>query len=202
MDQFAPGNAAYTIPISLRLRGPLDPGRLELALRAAVARHESLRMRFPADEDGRPYVVVDEEAEVELRRAAAGSEAAATEILTAEMARPFDLAADPPIRATLVRIAEDDHALLVTVHHIVADGWSVEILTDELRALYGGADLPDLEVQYGDFALWQRERPVAEADLDYWRERLAGVPPLELPADGRRAAEQTYAGASRLPPGP
>ncbi|WP_068923378.1 non-ribosomal peptide synthetase [Planobispora rosea] len=198
MDQFAPGNAAYTIPVSLRLRGSLDPDRLELALRAVVARHESLRMRFPCDEDGRPYVVVGEEAEIELRRAAADGEAAAVEILSAEMARPFDLAAGPPIRSTLVRLAEDDHALLVAVHHIVADGWSVEILTEELRALYSGADLPEPEIQYGDYALWQRERPVAETDLDYWRERLAGVPPLELPADGRRAAEQTYAGASHV----
>ncbi|WP_449060313.1 condensation domain-containing protein [Planomonospora algeriensis] len=196
MDQFAPGNASYTIPVALRLRGPLDPGRLELALRAVAARHESLRMSFPCDDDGRPYVVVREEAEVELRRADAGDEAAAVEILSDEAARPFDLAAGPLIRSLLVRLAEDDHALLVTVHHIVADGWSTEILTDELRSLYGGADLPDLQVQYGDYALWQRERPVAEADLDHWRERLAGVPPLELPTDGRRPAEQTFAGAS------
>ncbi|WP_307845391.1 non-ribosomal peptide synthetase [Planomonospora sp. ID67723] len=195
MEQFAPGSAAYTIPISLRLRGPLDPDRLELALRAVVARHESLRMRFPADEDGRPYVLVGETADIELRRATA-DEASAADIFSAETARPFDLAEGPPIRSTLVRLAEDDHALLITVHHIAADGWSTEILTEELRALYGGADLPDLEVQYGDYALWQRERPVAEADLDYWRERLAGVPPLELPADGRRAAEQTFTGAS------
>ncbi|GII04686.1 non-ribosomal peptide synthetase [Planobispora takensis] len=196
MDQFIPGNTAYTIPISLRLRGRLDPDRLELALRAVVARHESLRMRFPAGEDGQPYVLVGEEAEIGLRRLTAGDEAAAAQILSAEMARPFDLASDPPIRSALVRLAEDDHVLLVTVHHIVADGWSIEILTEELRALYGGADLPDLEIQYGDYALWQRERPVSEADLDYWRARLAGVPPLELPVDGRRPAEQTYDGAS------
>ncbi|GGK81471.1 hypothetical protein Ppa06_48630 [Planomonospora parontospora subsp. parontospora] len=195
MEQFAPGSAAYTIPISLRLRGPLDPDRLELALRAVVARHESLRMRFPADEDGRPYVVVGETADIELRRATA-DEASAADLFSAEAARAFDLAEGPLIRSILVRLAEDDHALLVTVHHIAADGWSTEILTEELRALYGGADLPDPEVRYGDYALWQRERPVAEADLDHWRERLAGVPPLELPADGRRAAEQTFAGAS------
>ncbi|GAA3446648.1 non-ribosomal peptide synthetase [Planomonospora venezuelensis] len=195
MEQFAPGSAAYTIPIPLRLRGPLDADRLELALRAVVARHESLRMRFPADEDGRPYVLIGETPDVELRRTAA-DEASAADILSAETARPFDLAEGPLIRSTLIRLAEDDHALLITVHHIAADGWSTEILTEELRALYGGADLPDLEVQYGDYALWQRERPVAEQDLAYWRERLAGVPPLELPADGRRPAQQTFAGAA------
>jgi amino acid adenylation domain-containing protein len=196
MEQFAPGSAAYTIPLSLRLRGPLDPDRLELALRALAARHESLRMRFPSDEDGRPSVVVGETAEVETRRATARGEAEAVEILSAETARPFDLAAGPPIRSTLVRLAEDDHVLLVTVHHIAADGWSMEILADELRALYGGADLPGPEVRYGDYALWQRDRPADPAGLAYWRERLAGVPPLELPTDGRRPAEQTFAGAS------
>ncbi|MDA0634033.1 amino acid adenylation domain-containing protein [Nonomuraea sp. MCN248] len=196
MEQFAPGTAAYTIPFVVRLRGDLDPARLRRALEAVVARHEILRTRFPADADGRPRVVVDDAGQVELRGVSAPDEAAARELLSAELARPFDLAAGPPVRALLVRLAGDDHVLLVALHHIAGDGWSLEILAGELRALYAGEEPPELALQYADFAVWQRGRPAEEADLAYWRERLAGVPPIELPLHGRRGAVATFAGDS------
>ncbi|MEV4840310.1 amino acid adenylation domain-containing protein [Nonomuraea sp. NPDC049486] len=196
MEQFAPGTAAYTIPLVVRLRGDLDAARLRRALEAVVDRHEILRTRFCADPDGRPRVEVAGTGQVELRRVSAPDEAAARELLSAELARPFDLAAEPPVRALLVRLAGDDHVLLVALHHIAGDGWSLEILAGELRALYAGEEPPALALQYGDFAVWQRGRPADEADLAYWRERLAGVPPIELPLDGRRGAVATFEGDS------
>ncbi|MEU6998280.1 amino acid adenylation domain-containing protein [Nonomuraea sp. NPDC046570] len=196
MEQFAPGTGAYTIPLVLRLRGPLDAERLQLALHAIVARHEILRTRYPADSDGRPTTDIVDLEGFELRRLDAPDERTAAELLSAELARPFDIAGESLIRGSLVRLAADDHVLLVTLHHIVGDGWSVEILTGELRALYAGENLPDLSIQYGDYALWQRDRPAAEADLTYWRERLAGVPPIDLPLDGRRQAEPTFTGGA------
>ncbi|MFI9557432.1 amino acid adenylation domain-containing protein [Nonomuraea endophytica] len=196
MEQFAPGTAAYTIPFVLRLRGGLDGERLHQALETVASRHEILRTRFPADADGRPLVEVSDTGHVELRRLAATDEAHARDLLGEELARPFVIAAEPPIRAALVRLADDDHILLVTLHHIAGDGWSLEILAGELRTLYAGETPPELALQYADFALWQRTRPADQADLAYWRERLAGVPPLDLPIDGRRGAVATFDGAS------
>ncbi|MGJ6963146.1 amino acid adenylation domain-containing protein [Streptosporangium sp. G11] len=241
MDQFAPGTAAYTIPMTLRLRGPLDVAALERAIGAVVARHESLRTRFPADEDGRPTAVVEERVEVPLERAEADGERTAIRLVSDVAALPFDLARGPLLRTLLVRVsggdtkdtegAEDtgargargargaeetgntgdtgdtgdtagdaggagDHVLLVALHHICGDGWSTDILAEELRACYAGTELPEPPLQYGDYALWQRDRPVAESGLSYWRAQLAGVVPLELPVDGRRRGEQTFAGAS------
>ncbi|WP_327103677.1 non-ribosomal peptide synthetase [Nonomuraea glycinis] len=196
MEQFAPGTAAYTIPYVVRLRGSLDADRLHRALETVVARHEILRTRFPADPDGRPRVEVAGTAQAELRRLSAPDEAAARELLSAELARPFDLATEPPLRALLVRLADDDHILLVALHHIAGDGWSLEILAGELRTVYAGEEPPELALQYGDFAVWQRGRPADEADLAYWRERLAGVPPIDLPLDGRRGAVATFEGGS------
>ncbi|MFI6907016.1 amino acid adenylation domain-containing protein [Nonomuraea sp. NPDC050394] len=204
MEQFAPGTAAYTIPFVLRLRGSLDDERLHRALETVVSRHEILRTRFPADADGRPRVEVSDIGHVELRRLAATDEAHARDLLGAELARPFVIATEPPVRAALVRLADDDHILLVTLHHIAGDGWSLEILAGELRTLYAGETPPELTLQYADFALWQRTRPADQADLAYWRERLAGVPPIDLPIDGRRGAVATFDGAShsfRLGPG-
>ncbi|MFI6813446.1 amino acid adenylation domain-containing protein [Nonomuraea sp. NPDC050328] len=196
MEQFAPGTAAYTVPLVLRLRGPLDTGRLQHALDSLVARHEILRSRFPADADGRPRVEVAEHVHVELRHQSAADETEARALLGADLGRPFAIATEPPLRATLVRLADEEHVLLVTLHHIAGDGWSLEILAGELRALYAGEDLPEPAVQYGDFALWQRSRPADEADLAYWREQLAGVPPIDLPLDGRRGAVATFEGDS------
>ncbi|GAA4184492.1 hypothetical protein GCM10022252_13500 [Streptosporangium oxazolinicum] len=195
----------------MRLTGPLDVAALERAIGAVVARHESLRTRFPADEDGRPTAVVEERVEVRLERAEADDERSAIRLVSDAAALPFDLARGPLLRTLLVRVGggntentgdaghaghAGDHVLLVALHHICGDGWSTDILAEELGACYAGTELPEPPLQYGDYALWQRERPVSEAGLSYWRSRLAGVVPLELPVDGRRRGEQTFAGAS------
>jgi hypothetical protein len=198
--QMAPESPAYHLPSALRLRGRLDPEALRRAVEQVLRRHEALRTRFPTVE-GRPRQVVDPPPAWALpvedlsglgpagRRTAA---AAARVVATA----PFDLAAGPLLRTRLLRLGEDDHLLLACLHHIVADGWSIVVLARELAALYpvvagGPCPLPELPVQYADFAAWQRDRlasPAAAAALDAWRRRLDGVPPLRLPTDRPRPA--------------
>ncbi|GII31097.1 non-ribosomal peptide synthetase/MFS transporter [Planotetraspora mira] len=198
MEQYTPGSRAYIIPVARRFRHELDAERLREALRQVVERHETLRTRFPATADGAPALEVvpsgSPELAVELTLAEVDDEEAARALVDELQARPFDLAAGPPIRALLVRLAPDDHVLGLAVHHIAADGWSVNILLGELITLYEGRAVPDLTVQYGDYALWQRGLPAT--GLDHWRERLAGVEALALPTDRPRPPEVTYGGAS------
>ncbi|QFY08857.1 amino acid adenylation domain-containing protein [Nonomuraea phyllanthi] len=194
MEQYAPGNAAYTIPLVRRVRGPLTADALRSALRRVCERHQPLRTRFPEGPDGQPDVLVSDEAEVPLTVAEAGSEQAARELVGPFLAEPFDLASGPVIRALLVRLAPADHVLALAVHHIAADGWSANLLLRELLAFCTGGTAPALPVTYGDFAAWQRARP--GGDVEFWRERLAGLEPLELPADAPRPPELTYAGAA------
>ncbi|MFJ2034037.1 amino acid adenylation domain-containing protein [Streptosporangium sp. NPDC087985] len=204
MEQLAPGNTAYTVPLTVRLTGELDPALLQEALTALTARHEALRMRFPTTQDGRPRVVVDGPGPAVLKIIEAGTAEQAAELVGEELVRPFDLAADALLRAVLVRIRHDDHVLLLAVHHIVSDGQSLEIMVGELFRLYGGlregtpATLPEQSVQFGDFAVWERERltgPAVEPDVAFWREQLTGLPDLELPTDHPRPAEQRFDGA-------
>ncbi|MCX4744333.1 amino acid adenylation domain-containing protein [Kitasatospora sp. NBC_01287] len=206
LDQLEPGSAEYLVPFGLRLRGRLDLPALEAALAGLVARHEVLRTRFTADEDGHPTQRIDAPHPVpvtlhDLRGIAdAGArEEAAQRLLASEGARPFDLAADALLRADVVRLADEDQFLLLTLHHIVSDGWSEGILARELREFYSAAvrqrpaELPELAAQYADFALWQREwltGEVLDRQLDYWRGQLTGIEPLELPTDHRRPAER------------
>jgi len=205
MEQFAPGTAAYGSPLQLRVGPDADLAAFAAALRALSARHECLRMRFPATEDGRPAVVVEPPGEVPLPVHDAPDEPAAAALIAELVLRPFDLAAGPLLRADAVRVAGGADVLaVVDLHHIVTDGWSNDILLAELSALYqamrrdtpaGLAEPP----QYGDFACWQRaqvEAPEARVHLDYWLGRLAGVPPLELPTDAPRPPTQSFAGAS------
>ncbi|MFI7638049.1 amino acid adenylation domain-containing protein [Nonomuraea sp. NPDC049400] len=198
MEQYAPGNAAYTIPLVRRVRGPLQADALEAALRGVCERHQPLRTRFPEGADGQPDVLVSEEAEVPLTVEEAGSAEAARELVGPFLAEPFDLVSGPVIRALLVRLAPDDHVLALAVHHIAADGWSANILLREILSFCAGGTAPDLPVTYGDFAAWQRAQHggAPGGDVDYWRERLAGLEPLELPADAPRPPELTYAGAA------
>ena len=208
MEQFAPGTAAYTVPIVVRLRGALPVADLRTALNTVVTRHESLRMRFAATAEGRPELSVDDSAVVELdvcEPVGADPEAREQWVRDAvriRLAEPFDLARSPLLRAAVYPLAPDDHVLALTLHHIVCDGWSAEILLGELLTLLAGRSLPPLEAQYGDYALWQRERRrqrladgTHEADLAFWRERLAGVPPLDLPTDRPRPARPSFRGA-------
>ncbi|MFI1196255.1 amino acid adenylation domain-containing protein [Micromonospora sp. NPDC020750] len=197
MDQLAPGEAAYHIAVPLRVRGPLDLAALRGALAGLTARHESLRTRFPADADGRPTVVVEDTVEVPLTVTGAADEAAAQALVDAASTEPFDLAAGPLLRALLIRLNDDDHVLFLGKHHIVGDGWSVDVLLRDLITLYHGGEPPALPVQYGDFAAWEAREldgPAAQGHLDWWKSRLAGITPLELPLDAPRPATQTYRG--------
>jgi amino acid adenylation domain-containing protein len=193
MDQIAPGEAAYHIAVPLRVRGPLDEAVLRAALATLTERHEALRTRFPADADGRPLAVVEDRVDVPLHHASATDAIAAQTLVDAVVLEPFDLANGPLLRALLIRLSEEDHILLLTQHHIVGDGWSVDVLLRDLIAAYHGRPMPELPVQYGDFAHWEAARP-ADEHLAYWRERLAGIEPLELPTDHSRPATQTYRG--------
>ena len=208
MDQLEPGSSFYNVPIVLRMRGTLDRAALGQALDGLVGRHESLRTTFPAP-GGRPHQVVAPAAGVPLEYIdlTADPDAAATAARTAaaEAERPFDLVAGPLLRATLIGLRPDRHWLLVTFHHIVIDGWSLDVVMRELSALYGAAvagradPLPDVALQYADYAVWQREWLQSES-LDemarYWRDVLGPDPAvLELPTDRPRPAQRRFRGA-------
>ncbi|HEY7076990.1 MAG TPA: amino acid adenylation domain-containing protein, partial [Solirubrobacteraceae bacterium] len=195
LDQLVPGSPFYTIAAALRLTGPIDAAALERAVGEVVRRHEALRTTFQAI-DGEPRQVVAPELSVPLRVIAVADEEHATRVATEEARRPFDLARGPLLRATLLELADSDARVLVlTLHHIVADGWSMGVLFRELSALYGGAELPELDVQYADYAVWQRRRDVADDQLAYWRERLDGLAELELPTDRPRPEAASVRGA-------
>ncbi|MEQ0563558.1 non-ribosomal peptide synthase/polyketide synthase [Amycolatopsis sp. NEAU-NG30] len=198
LDEFEPGGTEYLSPTALRLRGDLDVDALRRALDTLVARHESLRTTFDAV-DGRGVQLVHEPYHVELPVEDYDEDALARESL-----RPFDLRTGPLLRARLFRRAAGDHVLLLVLHHIVTDGWSSGVLATELDTCYAayvrGEDpaLPPLPVQYADFAAWQRkllDGPRLAEELDHWRERLAGLAPLELPADRPRPPVRTTEGA-------
>ncbi|GAB1821768.1 non-ribosomal peptide synthetase/MFS transporter [Herbidospora sp. RD11066] len=193
LEHYRAGTTAYTIPFTARLTGDLDERAFADAVTEVSRRHESLRMRFLASDDGIPEVVVDEEPSTEFTFTSAPDERTARELFTATLARPFDLSAGGLLRVLLVRLAPGDHVLLMAAHHAVTDGWSGEILLRELLTLHAGDALDPLPIQYGDYALWERTRDHT-GDLAYWRTHLAGVPPLELPLDLPRPAEQTTTG--------
>lgn len=198
LDLLSPGETGYNVQMNYRLRGPLDEAALRRSLTWLVARHEVLRATF-READGTPFQVIEPPAEVELtvvdRTGLTPEERAATvrADLGAVAGTPFDLAAGPLHRFTLVRLADDDHGLGLGFHHIVVDGWSVGIIGGELAAAYEsfrtGAepDLPAPALTYRDFVADQRERGAQEArELDFWAERLAGLPELSLPTDRPR----------------
>ncbi|HZI17269.1 MAG TPA: amino acid adenylation domain-containing protein, partial [Pyrinomonadaceae bacterium] len=210
LHQLEPDNPFYNIPVSLRLRGRLETALLEGCLREIVGRHEVLRTVFVASE-GRPAQVVRQQwpasvPVVGLQHLPPGErEAEALRVAVEDARAPFSLSAGPLLRVTLIRLAEDDHLLQVTMHHIVSDGWSVALLVREFAELYRALSvgeppaLPALPVQYADYAHWQQrwlESSAVRAQLDYWKQRLGGgLPALELPADRPRPAEPSYRGA-------
>jgi len=211
IEQLTPGSAAYTIATAHRCQGQLDAVALGQALTEVTRRHEALRMRFPQT-DGIPRVVIDDTAAVDLRitdlsalgNCTSDREAQAIRVASQAAAEPFDLAAGPLLRALLIRISEDDHVLLLAMHHIIADGWSEGLLVAETLKIYGALRQetrpvpPDLALQFGDYAVWERQHLSAAeltSDLDYWREQLADVPPLELTIAAPRPAEQSFEGA-------
>jgi amino acid adenylation domain-containing protein len=212
VDQMEGAGAAYHVPGAVRLRGRLDGEALRRALEEIVRRHEALRTVFRV-RDAEPLQVVLPPGPLDLplhdlsALAADEREAALRARVREEARRPFDLAAGPLFRATLVRLGAEEHVLLVGMHHIVSDGWSLGVLHHELEALYGAfhrgepSPLEALPVQYADYALWQRayvRGEVLHRQLAWWKARLSGAPALlELPTDRPRPAVQTYRGARR-----
>jgi len=211
LDQLQPGDAFYNLSGVVRLGGRLDVGALEQSLAELVLRHESLRTTFALLEE-QPSQVVTSELEVPLQRVdlmarTPAERAEELERLTGEEARkPFDLSQGPLLRTTLVRLEDGEHVLLVTMHHIISDGWSLGVFTRELAALYDAHTtrtshaLPELAIQYPDFTCWQHERLASgelSAQVAYWREHLEGAPALlALPTDLPRPAVQTFEGRS------
>ncbi|GAB2781049.1 non-ribosomal peptide synthetase [Amycolatopsis magusensis] len=198
LDEFEPGSTEYVSPTVLRLRGDLDTGALDRALTALVARHESLRTTF-ATVDGHGVQLVHPPHAVEVPVADGDLDTALAAALG-----PVDLHTSPLLRVALTRLAPGDHVLALVLHHIVTDGWSAGVLLRELAALYaafrrdGEAALPVLPVQYADYAVWQRRRLDGtgfDEQLSYWRNRLDGVPVLDLPTDRPRPAVRTTNGA-------
>jgi amino acid adenylation domain-containing protein len=205
LHRLEPGSSAYNLPAALRLEGALDLPALEAALGELVRRHEALRTTF-AEEDGRPVQLVHPAGAFALAAEALDG-AAEDEVrrrVRAIADAPFDLAAGPLFAATLLRVADREHVLVLRMHHVIADGWSVGILLRELAALYasfaagGDSPLAEPRLQYADFAVWQREQLTDDriaAQLSGWREALAGAPAgLELPADRPRPAAPTDRG--------
>jgi amino acid adenylation domain-containing protein len=210
LDQLDPGSPTYLIPATFRFTGPLDIESLKRSLDEVVRRHEVLRTSF-ATVDGRPVQVIapplaldvpvidlselsEPERRAEVRRLA-----------DEDGTKPFNLECGPLLRATLLRLSGQEHVALFTMHHISSDGWSMGVLNREVTMIYEAykqgkpSPLPDLTIQYADFAVWQREwlqGEVLEQQLDYWKRQLADAPPLlELPTDRPRPAAQTYRGA-------
>lgn len=209
LDQFEPGETAYSMPRAIRFFGNLNEQGLERALAELIGRHESLRTTFEGHE-GRPRQIIGPVLPFALKTTdlsnlpAAQREQQARQLAQAEVERPFDLRSGPLFRIELLRLAENNHVLLLNMHHIISDGWSMGILLSELGKVYGCFNrgepptLAPLPIQYADYAIWQREwlsgARLAE-QITYWREQLAGAPAvLELPLDHQRLAHQNFRG--------
>ncbi|BBP58423.1 non-ribosomal peptide synthase/polyketide synthase [Pseudomonas sp. St316] len=204
-----PDSAAYNIPTALRLRGALDKIALRRSFEALVARHESLRTRF-VESDGGTCQVIRAQGQVDFveRRLAGEDEARVQAFIEQQMQAPFDLLNDALLRVVLLELGEQEHILVLALHHIVSDAWSLQVMVDDLMSLYSAftlgqpALLPALAVQYADYAVWQRQWMAAgerERQLAYWTGQLGGEQPLlELPTDHPRPAQQSLRGA-RLP---
>ncbi len=209
-DQLEPNSGAYNIPRALRLSGPLDRTALQQSFDEIVKRHEVLRTSFISDK-GKPALSIKETAKLEVKhldlrdRPKAKREEESRALATEEAQRPFDLRQAPLLRAVVVHFDRDDHLLLLTIHHIISDGWSIGILLSELASHYnaivgnGKWSLPDLSMQYVDFAAWQRlsvSNENVKRQIDYWIEKLSDAPAtIDLPSDRPRPAVRSFRGA-------
>ncbi|HYH78313.1 MAG TPA: amino acid adenylation domain-containing protein, partial [Longimicrobium sp.] len=210
LDRLEPGSTTYNLPAAWRLGGALDEAALERALGEIVRRHEALRTVF-AEVDGSPVQIVALFGAFALPvedlsgLSEADREAAVRRRAGEEARRAFDLSAGPLFRAALLRLGAEEHVLLLSMHHVVSDGWSMGVFFRELSALYAAylagreSPLPELPVQYADYAVWQHEQlagEVLDRQLSYWREQLSGAPALlELPTNHPRPPVRTYRGA-------
>jgi amino acid adenylation domain-containing protein len=213
IDQLEPGNPFYNCPGAARLKGQLDVEVLERSINEVIRRHESLRTTFPMV-DGQPRQAIADEMYVYLTvedlsyLSPAEAENEAERYVAEEAQQSFDLSIGPLLSVRLLRLGVDDHIVVFTMHHIIADGWSAGVLISEIGTLYEAfskgqsSPLAELPVQYADYAVWQREwssGEVLERQLDYWKDHLEGAPPvLDLPTDRPRPDELTFRGA-RLP---
>ncbi|RKH42398.1 amino acid adenylation domain-containing protein, partial [Corallococcus llansteffanensis] len=211
IDQLEPGTALYNVPIAVRLEGDLDTAALERALREVVRRHEALRTTFAVG-NPEPVQRISSDGAFSLTTEALRTSSAEEREQTArkrvaqEVLRPFDLEHGPLFRALLLKLAAREHVLVITMHHLVSDGWSLGVLVREVGMLYAAfvqgqpSPLPELPVQYADYAAWQRgwlQGATLQREVDYWKRKLSGAPPvLELPTDRPRPAVRGNAGAT------
>ncbi|WP_375770521.1 amino acid adenylation domain-containing protein [Archangium gephyra] len=210
LNELEPASPFYNVPAAARVRGALDMAALRRAFEEVLRRHEALRTTF-VETDGRPVQVISPEPELDLRvvdLSALPSSERETRLhayATREARAPFALDRGPLVRLVLLRLEREEHMLLLTMHHIVSDGWSIGVLIRELASLYDSflsglpSSFPELAVQYADFASWQRQwlsGPTLDAQLSWWTEHLRGIPPaLELPTDRPRPPAQSFRGA-------
>ncbi len=214
LDQVAPGTATYNIPQAFRLKGPVKPEVVSKSLRDMVRRHEALRTTFEAEE-GQPMQVVDESRDLDVRQidlsvtmadaSIEEREAEALRLAREDARTPFDLEKDLLLRSSLIKLADDDWVLVLNVHHIVCDGWSLAVFFTEFTTLYNAyaadaaSPLDELDIQYADYAIWQREWLEGEEldkQVSFWKEALAGeLSILELPGDRTRPPEHRFRGA-------
>ena len=212
LDRLEPGNCAYNLPMGFRIRGPLNVPALKQSLDEIVLRHESLRTTFSLGEDGELQQVVHSHVPFSLpwtnleNQTEALPETEIQQLLAKEASHLFDLSSGPLFRATLVRLSEEEHLLLIVAHHIIIDGWSAGILIRELGRSYQAfttgrpSPLPPLKIQYRDFAAWQRKHMQGEKWqnlLSFWKKQVGGAATLELPTDRPRPREQTFEGSER-----
>jgi len=210
LHQFEPSSPAYHLAAAVQIDGILDVEAFQNTLQEIVCRHESLRTRFNST-DGEPQQVIDQDVRLtmpvkDLSFVHRDAQRYEVEKLAREEARlPFHLATGPLLRATMLKLDEEEHVLLLTMHHIISDGWSIGILVEELAVIYEAflnnrpSPLPELPIQYADFSEWQRAwlgGNVIEQQLGYWKKQLEDVQPLELPTTYVRPAAMTHAGAA------
>src|SRR5215472_8356738 len=210
LEQLEPGSCAYNLPTAIRIRGTLNVDWFSRALTAIVRRHDSLRTTF-ASVDGQAIASIQSDPDpvvlpvVDLEQVAEEDKEQHALCLAAEEGqRPFDLTAGPLLRVLLLRLSATHHLLVLTIHHIVADGWSIDVMLKELAEFYTAChsncppEVPQFSTGYSDFARWQREAvadDVQTRQLEYWQQTLHGAPALlELPADRLRPAVQSHKG--------
>ncbi|HYX27929.1 MAG TPA: condensation domain-containing protein, partial [Pyrinomonadaceae bacterium] len=213
LDQLMPDSPFFNVPLAVRLRRPVKLDALQRSVNEIIRRHEVLRTAF-VTVDAEPSLIISPCLESKIKIIELGSldattaEAESRKLIHEEVQRPFDVSRAPLIRTTLIRLSATDSILLLTMHHIVSDGWSLLLFFKELAALYEGflanraPQVPALTIQYADYALWQKDwlrDEVVKPQLAYWKDQLGGdLPILDLPTDSARPVVQTYNGAREV----